>query len=628
MSDIFPATQEDFGDLILDAKREVGIRQNLVQVALSRRPADRSVRVGRLFNAHTGTWAEDQEIVVYGRRIAWLGPAGTYKGEVKERVHYPELSAVPGFGEVHKHIESSHLTPEFEAELVLPRGNTWTCEASHEFSNVNGARNLEFWQAARKLGLPLKIFVQPGSAVPPSAWERTGGHYDYKEQADFLSRDLTVVSLDEVMDWPAVTNPTNPAYSRVWGMIRATFEKRGVVEGHGAGIFGADNCSAFAAAGLSSDHEPWTDEEVWDKLNRGIFIAIKPLNFPAILPGLIGRGLKDWSNLAFTTDDRSASMTLRVGASDYNARYAVELGVPVETAIQCVTINPARHMRIDAWVGSITPGRYADIVLLDDVGTLSIAKVYSDGVLVAEDGHYVGPQTRIDWPQWATETMNVGRTLTAEDFAILAGENRKTMQAALLKPFQWNQDYLTEELAVENGKVLRDASRKITKFAVVDRYSGNGAAAKMFWHGCGPADPDTALACSVAHDSHNVWVVGSSDEAMATAVNRLQKIGGGWALVHRGELVADVRYEVGGLMSSRPAEELDADMQRLYRAAAAVDWMYEPSAYIGWQPGFPEVLAFATLTCAPWSWVLVAPHPDAPSGFVNVQTGESRPVVW
>ena len=107
--------------------------------ALGHRPADRALRVGRLLDVHSRTWSEDQEIVFKGRRIAWVGPAGSYPGEVRERVHRPDLAAVPGFGEVHKHIESSHLTPEWEAALVLPRGNTWTCEASHEFSNVNGA---------------------------------------------------------------------------------------------------------------------------------------------------------------------------------------------------------------------------------------------------------------------------------------------------------------------------------------------------------------------------------------------------------------------------------------------------------------------------------------------------------
>ena len=162
-------------DDLIDAANEVRIRQELVLIALGKRPADKALRVGRLLDVHTRSWREDWEIVIKGRRIAWVGPAGEYQGEVRERFHEPMLSAVPGFGEVHKHIESSHLTPEWEAALVLPRGNTWTCEASHEFSNVNGPHNLEFWLEARRRGSPLKIFPLPGSAVPPTAYEWGGG---------------------------------------------------------------------------------------------------------------------------------------------------------------------------------------------------------------------------------------------------------------------------------------------------------------------------------------------------------------------------------------------------------------------------------------------------------------------
>lgn len=613
-------------DLILNARDEVAIRQNLTLVALGKRPADLAIEVDRLLAVHSRQWLADQEVVVAGRRIAFIGPRGSYPGEVKRRVSHPGLSAVPGFGEVHKHIESTHITPEFEAALVLPRGNTWTCEASHEFANVNGAKNTEFWQKARLAGSPLKVFIQPGSAVPPSAWEESGGWYGFDEQCDFL-RELSVTGLDEVMDWPSVWDPSNPGYARMWGMIGATFEGRGVVEGHGSGLTSAHEISAFAAAGLSSDHEVWAFEEAWERLNRGLFTELRPFSYDAILPKLIEQ-LEDWSNVAFTTDDRSASETLEKGASEWNVRHAIEYGLKPEIAIQCATINPARHMRIDQWVGSVAPGRYADLVLLDDVETLSIAAVYADGALVSKSKSYTGALPRIDWPDWARRTMNVGRKLSAADFTIRAEPGRTTMKAAVLRPFHWNEDFLVEELPVADGAVQRDPARMITKWALIDRYRGDGAVAKMFWTGCGPADPDTALCSSVAHDSHNVWCIGSSDKAMAMAVNRLQEIDGGWVLVHRGAVVAEMQFEIAGLMTARLAEDFDRDMQAFYAAAAKVEWMYAPSALNLWQPGFPEFLKFATLTCSPWRWVLVAPTPMAPEGFVNVQTGETHKVVW
>ena len=615
-------------DLLINAADEVKIRQDLTLVALGKRPADRSLRVGRLLDVHSRTWLIDQEIVMRKKRIAWVGPAGEYQGQVKERFHEPDLAAVPGFGEVHKHIESSHLTPEWEAALVMPRGNTWTCEASHEFSNVDGPHNLEFWFKARLAGSPLKIFPQPGSAVPPTAYEWGGGYFGHDEQQGFMAESVMVTGLDEVMDWPAVWNPENPSYDRLWGMIGATFAARGVVEGHGSGLRSMGEINAFAAAGLASDHEVMTPEETWDKLRHGLFIEIRIYNITEIVQFLLAKGLEDWSQIAFTTDDRSASHTLKDGATDHNIRTAIAAGLSPEIAIQCATINPARHMRLTPYVGSIAAGRFADVVLLEDVPSLKIAKVWADGSQISEGTKFLGKVPDIAWPTWATKTINIQREIVPSDFAIRAPSGRRTMQAAVIRPFHWHPDFYTMELPVVDGEVQRLESENLTKFAIVDRFSGEGKVAKMFWRGCGPRDPDTALACSVAHDKHNIWSCGSSDAAMALAVNTLRETQGGWVLVHRGKVTATVRLEIGGLMSKRPAEVLDAEMQALYRTAEQVDWMYEPTFRPRWYPGFPERLMFATLTCAPWTWVLVAPSPLAPEGFVNVGTGETHPVVW
>lgn len=202
------------------------------------------------------------------------------------------------------------------------------------------------------------------------------------------------------------------------------------------------------------------------------------------------------------------------------------------------------------------------------------------------------------------------------------------MHAAVLRPFHWDDDFLTCDLPVKDGEVQRDPDRNITKFAIVDRYSGTGAVAKMFWLGCGPRDPETALCCSMAHDKHNIWAVGSCDAAMALAVNTCADMQGGWVLVHRGQVVAQVAYEIAGLMTARPAEDLHADMQALQAAGEQIDWIFEPSFHPRWGPGMPERLAFATLTCSPWRWNLVAPSDHAPDGLVQVQTGETHPVVW
>ncbi|MDO5642129.1 MAG: adenine deaminase C-terminal domain-containing protein [Paracoccus sp. (in: a-proteobacteria)] len=611
----------------ITAATESRLRRDLIDVALGRRAADLLLRLGRVLDTHSGLWRQDVELAIHAGRIAFIGPRGSFPGTAAKTVERPHLAAVPGLGEVHKHIESSHVTPEHEAALVIPHGNTWTCEASHELSNVIPGHTLDFWLRARREGSPLKIFPLPGSAVPPTAWEH-GAHLDGADQARFLSESLMVAGLDEVMDWPAVSQRDNPAHDRIWSMIEATWNARAVVEGHAAGIRDLPGINAFAASGIASDHEAWTAEEAFDKLQAGLFVQIRIHTGAEIIAGLLERGLRDWSQIALATDDRPAQEVLATGATDRNVRMAIAAGLPVETAVQLVTINPARHMRLTPWVGSIAPGRFADLVLLGDVAAFQIAEVWADGRLAAAGGRYLAEVPRIDWPGWARDSVKIGRALLPADFAIPAAPGRKTMQAALLRPFHWTPDFLTATLPVSDGAVQRDAARNITKFAIIDRFSGQAAVSKMFWLGCGPRDDDSALCCSMAHDKHNIWCVGSSDAAMAQAVNACAEMGGGWVLVHRGQVTARVRYEIAGLMTARPAEALARDMAALYAAGEKLDWMFEPSFHPRWAPGFPERLAFATLTCSPWHWNLVAPSAHAPQGLVNLQTGAVHDVVW
>ena len=323
--------------------KEAGQRQHLTLVALGKRPADLLIRGVTFLNVFTLDWHADHDIVVSGDRIAWIGPTGVWTGEVATIFDRAGLFAVPGFGEPHKHIESTHLTPEYEAALVLPDGNTWTVEASHEFSNVNGRKNIEFWLMPRKHGSPLKIFPVPGSATPPTAFESTGGYNGYAEIKEDLNQDPWVAGLDEVMDWSAVWNPENPGHSRIWQSMQATWESRGVVAGHGTGLRSLPEINAFAAAGLASDHESMEPEEAWDKMSRGVFLMLKPRRngIQKVIPYFVKRGLRDWSNLSLTTDDRDAAETLEKGSADYNLRIAIDSGAPVEVAYAMASYYPA-----------------------------------------------------------------------------------------------------------------------------------------------------------------------------------------------------------------------------------------------------------------------------------------------
>lgn len=603
---------------------EIEIRQQLIQVALAKKDADLILRGATIFNVFSATWMPDQEIVVRGKRIAWVGPNKQWQGSAKEVVDVAGLWAVPGFGESHKHIESSYLTPEFEAALVIPGGNTWTVEGSHELSNVVGMKNVEFWIAAEDAGSPLKIFPAIGSATPPTVYEKAGGYYGYEEMLTFLKEDLRVVALGEVMDWPAVSNPQAEGNERIWGMMKATWEQRAVIEGHGAGLTSLNDINAFAAAGLSSDHEVRTAKEGIDKLQRGIFLEIRADTARLFFPMLLAEGIEDWSNISITTDDRDVAATLALGAMDYNVRNAINAGSPPEQAFLMASYNTARHFNIDHLVGAIAPGRYADVVFLRDVNEVEIDRVYANGRLASgyQDGDYkyLLPIPKIDYPDWSKNTINIGRSVTAKDFSVKAPEFATTVNAALMEPFYFADTFPIGELPVVDGFVNADPASGISKVAVVDRYSGAGKVSKMFWKNVGPITPNSALASSQMHDIHNIWVLGNDDEAMAIAANAVAEMQGGWALVARGELVSTVSLDIAGLVTARPVLEVAAEVEDLNAAADSMDW-------IG-GGGLPERMRFAFLTASPWKWQLVAPYEGNEGGFVNVTTGETHPVIW
>jgi adenine deaminase len=616
---------------------ETQVRQQLVQVALGRAAADLVVRDVRILDVFTLSWLEHHDIVVAGQRIAWTGPTDSWAGTALRTLEGGHRRVVPGFGEAHKHIESSHLSPEWEAELSLRTGTTWVVEASHEYSNVDGPGNTAFWLRARREGSPFKIFVAPGSATPPTAYEETGGYYGYPEIRAAMD-EAWVPGLDEVMDWSALTQPTNPGYERIWANLQATWDGRGVIQGHGAGLTALGDIAAFAAAGLAADHECRDGADAWNKLSRGIFLHVRPRSAAEIFGHLVRQGLRDWSNLSVTTDDRGADVALRWGTMDHNIRAAIKAGVPVEAAYAMGSYYPARHWHLEHLVGSVAPGRYADLVFVDDdLAQVKATAVVSDGRAVAEAGRSTYAVPRIEWPAQSLHTMRVARPLQAEDFGVHAPPGRTEMKAALLRPFYFLPEFPFATLPVRDGLVQRDPAAEISKVAVIDRHHASGSIGRLFWQGLGPRDEDCAIACSVAHDHHQLWTLGSSDAAMALAANDCCASEGGWSFVRGGVVAARIRLEVGGLMTCRPAEELAAEMAAFDEALAAVSWYGAPE-YVGPNTAaiakahgdrhLVKAMIFAWLTCTPWHWVLLPPGPRNPTGLVNVTDGRTHPIVW
>ena len=615
-----PASLPGYREENIEFTEETNTRRHLLQVSLGRTAADLLIRNVTLLNVFTGNWESGQDIVIAGERIAWVGKSGSWTGQAKATRDGKGLWAVPGFGESHKHIESSYLTPEYEAELVVPFGSTWTVEGSHELSNVVGLRNVEFWLKAEDAGSPLKIFPAIGSATPPTVYEAGGGYYGYDAMDGFMREDLRVIGLGEVMDWTAVSELESPGHERIWGMMQATRDHRGVVEGHGAGLVGANEINAYAAAGLSSDHEVRLPEEGLEKLRRGVFLEVRVDTARDLFPYFLEQGVSDWSNVSVTTDDRDVHTTTQLGSMDYNIRTAIKAGIEPKIAYQMGSYNTARHFHIEHLVGSIAPGRFADVVLLTNPETVTIDSVYASGRLAAKNGEYLLEVPKIEYPAWATNTVNVGRTLSGIDFRVAAEAGRDEMNIAVLEPFYFGPDLPSTTLPVTDGELQADAASSITKVAMVDRYRGTGDVSKMFWRNVGPITPGSALASSQSHDLHNIWVMGNDDDAMALAANTVANMQGGWALVANGEVVATVRLEIAGLVSQRPVSDVGEEVEALFNAADAMEW-------IG-NPGLPERMRFAFLTASPWKWQLVAPYEGNPGGLVNVTTGQTHAIAW
>jgi adenine deaminase len=303
----------------------------------------------------------------------------------------------------------------------------------------------------------------------------------------------------------------------------------------------------------------------------------------------------------------------------------------VEIAYAMGSYNTARHFRIDHWVGSIAPGRYADVVLLSDPHKLVIDQVYSDGIKVSERGTMLVPVPKMEWPTWATKTVNLGGTIAPGHFAVAAPEGRETVQAAILKPFHFEPDFMQATLPVAGGVVQRDEAQGITKVALLDRYSGRTRISKMFWREVGVKTPNSAICCSIVHDNHNAWATGSSDEAMALAVNTMAEIDGGYVLVREGRVAATVRLEIGGLMTARSAEAFSADLLAMRAEMDKMEWLEGRNDFIQEFLGvehLTEALIYGFLTCPPWQWIMVPPTDAVPEGLVNNRSGQTHPVVW
>jgi adenine deaminase len=516
------------------------LRERLVAVARGDAPPDLVISGARVLSVFTREWLE-LDVAVFGGRIAGLG---SYDGG--ERVDASGQFLVPGFIDAHVHIESSKLTPAEFARAVVPHGTTAVVTDPHEVANVLGREGVE-WMLEASEDLPLDVFVMAPSCVPASEFESP---MCALEQADMeaILRHPRALGVAEMMNFPGVIAGVPDVLARL--------ELSDHVDGHAPGVVGRA-LDAYVAAGIRSDHEATTLEEALEKRRRGMWVLLREAsnarNLVDLLPLVSQYGPE---HCAFCTDDREPDFLFRDGHIDQMCRVAVSEGIAPEAALLMATLHPARcHGLMDR--GAVAPGLRADLVLLDDLESFRPTRVYKDGALVAADGR-AEPFSRPAIPERVRSTMR-SAPLAGDAFAIPAESARVRVIETV--PGQLITRAREEEPTVRDGHVVADPERDLAKIAVVERHHATGRVGKGLVRGFGLRTG--AFASTVAHDAHNLVVVGVTDEDMAACARRLQEIGGGIVVARDGSVRGELALPVAGLLSDEPVEDVVTALEGL-----------------------------------------------------------------
>ena len=528
-------------------------RKILIKCALGQLPLDLVIENVQVVNVYTGR-IEPGAIGIKAGYIVTTNAAGL---PTRRRLDGKGSFALPGFIDAHVHLDSTLVTPENLAALIVPRGTTVMLADPMESANVGGYQGLQALLTGKDQ-LAYHLFIEVSSRVPTApGLETTGG-------------ELGLAEVRRILRWQETVSLGELDPSKVLGLrdeylakVGSAYQRGKIANGHAAGLFGRD-LEAYACGGLADDHEGVDYNDALARLRLGLSVMVREgsteRNLELILPDALREEL-DTRHFLTCTDDKHPDDILEEGHIDYMVNRAIALGMPPIRAIQMATLNAAEHFRIDHLVGSLTPGRWADILLVDDLANVTPRQVFFKGQLVAEAGQLVIPIPEINYPVWFTRTFKVIRGKHAEDFSLSATAEIARVRLIELYPDQIINQSGTAELPVIDGLVQNDPSRDVLKLSVVERYGKNGNIGTAFVRGFGLQRG--ALASSVAHDHHNIIVVGTNDTDMAACVRAIEESQGGLAIAVDGEVIDALPLPLGGLMNPAPVMEVIERLRRL-----------------------------------------------------------------
>lgn len=544
------------------------IAPRLVDVAMGRKPADLVVRNGRWVNVYSGEIVPGADIAIVGGRFAYVGPdAGHTIGEGTKIVDAAGRYLVPGLCDGHMHVESGLVTVTEFARAVIPHGTTTMFVDPHEIANVLGIAGVKLMNDEAQT-LPVNIFVQVPSCVPSApGLENAGATLSAADVREALAWP-NIIGLGEMMNFPGVAAND----SKMVAEIAATRAAGLTVSGHYASPDLGRAFHAYAAGGPADDHEGTTVEDAIARVRQGMRSMLRLgsawFDVAAQVKAITERGI-DPRNFVLCTDDSHSGTLVSDGHMNRVVRHAISQGLKPITAIQMATLNTAQHFGLERDLGSIAPGRRADLIVTSDLTALPIEMVFVRGRLLAEKGVLVADIPAYDYPASAKNTVKLGKRLAPTDFDIsAAGSSEVEVRVIGVIENQAPTKALQRRLPVECGVVQMDRASDVCQIALVERHRATGGVINAFVSGFG-YDTHCAMASTVAHDSHHMIVVGTNKADMAQAANRLQEVGGGIVLIAGGRELALVELPVAGLMSDQRAEIVAEKASRLVEAMRA-----------------------------------------------------------
>jgi adenine deaminase len=528
----------------------------LIEVAMGRQKADMVVRQGTWVCVQSGEFVPDTDVAVKDGHIAYVGPDAAHTiGKDTRLIEAGSRYLVPGLLDGHTHVESSMLTVTEYVRAVLPHGTTGVFIDPHEIANVFGLKGVRLMadEAARQ---PVHVWVEVPSCVPSaSGFETPGAEISLEDVTEALTWP-GVIGLGEMMNFPGVANGDE----KMLAEMQATRKAGKVIGGHYPSPELGPAFHAYAAGGPEDDHEGTRPEDAMARVRLGMKAMLRYSSaWHDVAEGIkaITEKQLDPRHFILCSDDCHVSTLMDEGHMDRVLRHAIQQGLAPMTALQMATLNTAEHFGVSREVGMIAPGRWADMLLVDDLEDFHAGLVIARGLMAVENGTLMVDLPKVEYPDWVTHSVHLKRPVAAEDFRIpVEGQISKARVNVIgIIENQAPDRHLRLEAVVNAGEVHADIRRDLAKAAVVERHSNSGRIQVGLVSGFGFNLP-CAIGSTMAHDCHQMVIVGTDEKNMALAANTLAEVGGGQVVVQNGQVIGLVELTIGGIMSSETADKV------------------------------------------------------------------------